>query len=47
MNRYSNDTQFMNDFVDVILSFTQEEREKLMLFITGQRKLDVRWMNWL
>lgn len=42
-SRYNTDQPYIQDFIDVVLSFTPEEQEKLLLFVTGQRKLDVQF----
>ena len=38
---YTNESEYAETFIDTILSFTREEQEKLLLFITGQRRIDV------
>ena len=38
---YLNDTEFIDMFIRVVLSFKQEEQENLLMFVTGQRRVDV------
>ena len=38
---YLNDEKFIDMFINVVLSFNREEQEKLLLFVTGQRRIDV------
>lgn len=36
--RYSLNDPYISDFIDVVIGFSKEEQERLLMFITGQRK---------
>ena len=40
---YSKSDPYIDDFIDVLISLSQEMKERVMMFVTGERRISVHF----